>query len=49
MVAEQSLVADFARTRGRDAAFGQYTFASSAGQAVGPASKPSWKAEMRSK
>ena len=37
MVAEQSLVADFARTRSRDAAFGAYTFASSAGQAVGPA------------
>ena len=36
MVAEQSLVADFARTRSRDAAFGAYTFASSAGQAVGP-------------
>ena len=37
MIAEQSLVADFARTRSRDAAFGAYTFASSAGQAVGPA------------
>ena len=37
MIAEQSLVADFARTRSRDGAFGAYTFASSAGQAVGPA------------
>ena len=37
MVAEQSLVADAARTRSRDAAFGHYAFASSAGQAVGPA------------
>ena len=37
MVAEQSLVADVARTRSRDAAFGHYAFASSAGQAVGPA------------
>lgn len=37
MIAEQSLVADFARTRSRDAAFGAYAFASSAGQAVGPA------------
>ena len=37
MIAEQSLVAGFARTRSRDAAFGAYTFASSAGQAVGPA------------
>ena len=37
MVAEQSLVADFVGSRGRDAAFGQYAFASSAGQAVGPA------------
>lgn len=36
MVAEQSLVADAARTRSRDAAFGHYAFASSAGQAVGP-------------
>ena len=37
MIAEQSLVADFARTRSRDAAFGAYTFAYSAGQALGPA------------
>jgi MFS family permease len=37
MIAEQSLVADLARTRSRDAAFGAYAFASSAGQAVGPA------------
>lgn len=37
MVAEQSLVAEFAQERGRDTAFGHYTFAVSAGQVVGPA------------
>lgn len=36
MVSEQSMVAGVARERGRDVAFGHYTFVVSAGQAVGP-------------